>query len=126
MNYPRAVLTLSGIIVLAIGVAFLLAPTAMMQSVDIAIATPLARGDVRAIYGGMEIAVGALLLLASRRDDRVRPGLFAAAVLFTGMAAGRLLGVLLDGTPPPFGWFLLLLELSGAVISFAMARRVPA
>ncbi|MDX2169192.1 MAG: DUF4345 domain-containing protein [Deltaproteobacteria bacterium] len=123
MTLPRAVLILSGTVVLAIGVAFLLAPAAMMQSVDIAVATPLARGDVRAIYGGMEVAVGLLLLLASQRADRVRPGLFAAAVLFTGMVSGRLLGVLLDGAPPPFGWFLAGIELSGAVVCFAMARR---
>jgi hypothetical protein len=125
MNAPRVVLMLSGAILLAIGVAFLLAPVAMMQSVEIAIASPLARGDVRAVYGGMEVALGALLLLAGQRSDRVRPGLFAAGVLFTGMASGRLLGVLLDGAPPPFGWFLLLLEAGGAVINFAMARRVP-
>ncbi len=123
MNVPRTILALTGVIVIAIGVPFLLAPVAMMQTIDIAVASPLGLGDIRAIYGGMQIGAGVLLLLASRRAELVRPGLIAAAILFAGMFGGRVFAMLLDGAPPAFGWLLAFAELSGLVITFAMSRR---
>ena len=123
MILPRAALILAGLIFLALGVAFLLAPAAMMASVDVALTTPLASGDVRAVYGGMQVASGVLLLLAARRADWVRPGLLAAAVLFAGLFAGRVLGLLLDGPPSPFGWLLAVAELGGLLLAVAISRR---
>ena len=63
------------------------------------------RNEVRAVYGGFGVAV-AMLLLATLWFPGLRTGvLVAVAVTLGGMAAGRLLSALLDGSP---GFFPLL------------------
>lgn len=123
MTLPRLVLALVAAIFAGLGLAFALAPATMMAAVDIAVPTPLAAGDVRAVYGGMQLAIGALLLAAAARAAWVRAGLLAATALFAGLLAGRLLGVALDGAPSAFGWLLAAAELAGLAISAACARR---
>ena len=58
----------------------------------------------------------------------LRPGLIAAAALFSGNVLGRVVGLGADGVPEPPGLLLLGFELFGFVlVSVALVRReVPA
>ena len=74
--------------------------------------TRAGRNEVRAVYGGFGVAV-AVLLLATLWFPALRAGvLVAVAVALGGMAAGRLLSALLDGSPGFFPWLFCGVELA--------------
>lgn len=76
------------------------------------------RNEVRAVYGGFGVAIG-LLLLATLWLPSLRAGvLVAVGIALLGMAIGRLVSALLDGSPGFIPWLFCGVELalSGALI----------
>ena len=76
------------------------------------------RNEVRAVYGGFGLAIG-LLLLATLSLAGMRAGVFlTVGVALLGMAAGRLISSILDGSPGFFPWLFTGTELvlSGILI----------
>ena len=76
------------------------------------------RNEVRAVYGGFGVAVG-LLLLGTLWLPSLRPGvLVAVGIALLGMAIGRLVSALLDGSPGFVPWLFCGVELalSGALL----------
>lgn len=71
------------------------------------------RNEVRAVYGGFGLAIAALLG-ATLLHPTIRVGaILAVAVALLGMAAGRLLSVLIDGSPGRWPWIFMAVELGG-------------
>lgn len=91
------VLGILGFGFLCFGVGFAVVPEGMGAFVGLEMPTPAARADVRAIYGGLEVGVGAFLLACARRREWLLPGLVAAGYAFGFVAACRLGGVMRDG-----------------------------
>jgi len=52
--------------------------------------------ELRAMYGGLEAALGMLCLFAALRTDLVRPALICLAFLCSGLALARLSGAALE------------------------------
>jgi hypothetical protein len=117
MLLARVLLGISSLIWLAIGVAFLFWPVKMAGYVDIALPTPTALIDLRATYGGFDLAVGIFFAVCALSADWVRPGLAAMALTYAGFAGGRIVGLALDGTPKPLMYQLLAAELTGLALS---------
>lgn len=70
------------------------------------------RNEVRAVYGGFGVAV-AVLLLATLWLPSLRVGVWVSiGVALLGMAVGRLLSVLFDGSPGAFPWLFLGVEVA--------------
>ncbi len=123
----RAILALHALTFLGLGIAFLVAPTEMAAIVDLEATTTLARNDLRAIYGGMELGIGALLLAALLGED-LPPALRSLLVIFGAMIGSRLLSMLIDGVPAQPGTLLLGLEVaafSSAAIGLRSVGRRP-
>ena len=118
MTLARAVLLTFAAVFAAIGVGFLWTPTSWARAVDVVVATPMGRTDVRATYGGFMLAFGVFLALAARRADLVRAGLLACGLALAGFAAGRLLGLVVEGTLSGLMAAFLIVEVGGAVLSF--------
>lgn len=97
----RAALWIAAATFLFFGVAYALFPDRMTAVVGIALPSSTARADVRAVYGGLEIAIGALLAWAATKPSRLVEGLFVATVLFAGLFLGRVAGALVDGEFAP-------------------------
>lgn len=76
-----------------IGVAALVAPSRVPATFGGTAATADSRTEVRAVYGGLPLAMAASLLLAPDSARWVR-------LASLGMAAGRTAGVALEGTRP--------------------------
>ena len=96
----------------AIGVGALLRPRAVPALFGATAPTAAARTEVRAVYGGLPLALTALLLGEADRADR--PATRAVAVLSAGMALGRLGGVLVEGEADRTTWLLLAAEAATA------------
>ena len=107
-----------------LGLATLISPDRIPQTFGVTASTPASRTEVRAVYGGFGLAVGALLAAAPWLAPPVASGIYLAAAFATlGMAAGRLIGALIERPTAfyPIG-FWLVAEL--AVGSALLAARV--
>lgn len=125
MVFARAVLGVTAVVFGVIGVGFLWAPVAWAEAIDVVVATPLGRTDVRATYGGFVLATGVFLAAAALRRAWVRPGLAACALFLGGFALGRLVGLLAEGVLPGLMWFFLAVEVGGALAAVIALRRLP-
>ncbi len=107
MSFARFVLLASALPFLVLGLAFLIAPHEFAARVGIALVNATADGDARALYGGLQLACGALLALAARGDAaRVRAGLAAQLALYGGLAGARCVSLALVGAPSALGFAL--------------------
>jgi hypothetical protein len=96
----KTLVLLTGWFFVLYGFAFALAPIEMSHMVTGGVTDTLSGIiDVRATYGGMSIAVGVVLLLLAKQSSTLSLSLLATAVVLLAMAAGRLLGMVLDGEP---------------------------
>jgi hypothetical protein len=110
----RAFAWANGIAFLAIGLGFALFARAAASGLGIAFAGAAGLGDFRAVYGGMQMALGATILYLALREsfrEAVLVGLFAVA----GLASLRLLSMAIDGSAGALQWRLLAPELIGVV-----------
>jgi ribosomal protein S18 acetylase RimI-like enzyme len=104
MRFARFVLVATSLPFLALGVAFITAPAALAARVGIELVDASAQSDVRAVYGGLQIACGGLLLAAARGDRaRLRAGVAAQLALYGGLAGGRFASLALSGAPSTLG-----------------------
>ena len=124
-RFARLVLWLSAVAFAAIGAAFLLAPVAMAARVGVSLAGATAANDVRAVYGGLQLGVGACLAWLAWRPDTLRAGLTLQLFGFGGLAAARFASLLLDGYPGALGLALHGAEVVAIAFGVAARARLP-
>ncbi len=79
------------------GLVALVRPALIWAPVGVAPTTPASRNEVRAVYGGFGLALAGLLVVADRASEGFREGvLVAIAVSIAGMAAGRLIALVIE------------------------------
>jgi len=103
--------TLPAVSYAVIGVVALARPQLVPALFGGSASTAAARTEVRAVYGGLPLALAAVLASAAPVGAPHRGGaLRATAIASGGMAAGRLFGAALDRELPPWptGAFLAL------------------
>jgi len=102
-----------GLLTVLFGVGALVFPQRVMDYAGFAVSSTAsvahATGEVRAVFGGLFVVLGAWILLAALREWRLVLGVCGS--LFLGAAAGRLVGVYVEGVPGVGGWTGLLLEI---------------
>jgi uncharacterized membrane protein len=124
MKLARSLVFASALIFVVVGAGFLLIPKRYGDVLEISLPTPMARTDVRATYGGLELGFGIFLILCVVRREWMRPGLWALALTVGGFAAGRLVGFVAEGTINNFMLFFLVLELAVALLALFLLRRM--
>jgi len=127
MRFARFVLLASALPFAALGLAFLVAPHELAACAGIALAHATAEADARAVYGGLQLACGALLAAAALGSEaRVRAGIAAQLALYGGLAGARFVSLALAGPPSALGVALhageLLALAAGALAWRALAR----
>jgi hypothetical protein len=125
MTLAKALLRLGALVLAAIGVGFLVVPVQWAAIVEISLPTAMARTDLRATYGGFDLAFGVFLWLCAGRADWIRPGLVALGLAAAGFGGGRLLGIVAEGTAAPPMIAFAVLEVGIAVAAFTALRRLP-
>lgn len=123
MSFARALLWLTGAGFVVYGVAFVAAPEAMSQFVTGG--SPASSSgviDIRATYGGMSVGLGILFALAAGRSRFHGLGLRGVAAVMAGMAAARLLGIVVDGGANAMMWAYLGVEVVVLVLALVALR----
>lgn len=119
----NAVIVLTAVFFLGMGIFALVRPAALIRPFGITLPTPESRAEVRAVYGGFGLAIaGALAVAAS--DATLRAGiLITVAAALGGMAFGRLLSGVID-RPKAFypNWFYFVVEVVAAAALLWAAR----
>ena len=113
----KALIWATGLFFIIYGAAFMFAPLAMTTFVTGgAPDTPSAVMDLRATYGGMTMAVGAIMLILGTRATTQSLALLVIALVLLAMAAGRVLGMFLDGEPNTMMYIYLAVEIVGGAL----------
>jgi hypothetical protein len=123
------VLLLSGLSLLAFGAAISYAPLQVMAMADVVTRGAAATVELRAFYGGLEIALGVLVLICAWRPERRRDGLWLTLFVYAGIGITRGLGMLIDDVYTGFLGIALVVELGIAVMAavalWVWERREP-
>jgi len=93
----KGFLILATIVWVPYGVMCFLDPAALAESTGVVASTPTASTEIRAMYGGLQTAIGVLALLAIFRSGLVKSALVCLATLSAGLLTARLLGLAIDG-----------------------------
>lgn len=93
----KILLFLGAAIYFAFGFVFLFHPDAITTMDGIVLPDRPAANHIRAVYGGMEIGLGMVLIYFGLAKEGVRNGLIVLAFSIGVTSASRLYGILLDG-----------------------------
>jgi hypothetical protein len=108
----------------AVGVAAFVKPEWVPAAFGGQAGTASSRTEVRAVYGGLPLAMAAVVLAESRSRGAVaaRPGTDTVAALTGAMAAGRLIGAAIEGEADGVTRLFVALE-AGTAAALAVGAR---
>ena len=124
--FPKLFLGLSALAFFAIGINTFSDPIAAMAGLNLSPTTVNAMNEIKANYGGFQIAVGIVCLLGVLKQTMVFPALVVSLTVTTGLACGRIISVVSDGVPNELAMGLLVLEIVstlGALVSSSIYVR---
>ncbi len=121
------VLLLSGLSLLAFGIAIARDPLGIMAMADVFATGAAAAVELRAFYGGLEIALAVVILICALRPERRRDGLWLTLFIYAGIGVTRLIGMGIDEVSSSFLRVALSVELgiaALAALALYLQRRV--
>lgn len=118
----RLTAAITGAIILALGLVGLFKPEAVPGMVGFGMIDAsnraLALGEVRAMYGGLFVAMGICTLWVAVDPAAYRDRLLVVGLLWLGLGLGRLFSVSFTGNPGVFGWLFCVFEVGlGSVLT---------
>ena len=116
-RFARAVLWVDILVFVGFGAAFLVAPVALLAPLGIELRTDAAVIEIRAVYGGLQLGIGACLLGCALRRESTSVGLRLAATTLGGLVLVRLFAMVVAGAFSALLAALAAAELLGAGIN---------
>jgi len=121
----RIFLGLSALIWIPYGLACFFQPGGLAESAGITFTSPTGATELRAMYGGFTVAVGALALAGALRPALSGHALVLLLVSCAGLGVARLLGTAIDGELSSYTGMALGLELGTVALTAWLLRRQP-
>lgn len=124
MRLSRTLLWINCVLFFMFGLAFALAPAWFATLfTGTAPSTSSALIDMRAIYGGVALALVFLFAQCARNDIYLKLGMQTVLAVMFGLAVTRSIGIALDGGPNVMIWLLLASEVFMAALAlFALKQ----
>jgi hypothetical protein len=122
----RVFLVLSALVWLSYGLYCFAAPASLAGGAGVAFQSPTGSTELRAMYGGLQVAIGALAALGALRAAWQRHALVALAFLTAGLGVARLAGLALDGGLSSYTGMALAFEWGSAVAATLLLARESA
>lgn len=107
------------------GLYCFLAPRALLAGGVVA-ATATGTAELRAMYGGLQMALGVLAILGLMRADMTRGALITLGLVTAGLGSTRLLAALFGGGWSSYTAMALVIELGSATWVRSLLRRPAA
>ena len=121
----RLFLAASALIWLPYGLLCFFAPTLLAEVAGVASISTTGTIEIRAMYGGLQVALGVLAGAALFRESLQRPALFTLAFVCGGLFMARLLGAVLDTEFSSYTVGALIFELLSSTFATRLLRRLP-
>jgi len=99
MRLAKGYLFLLGLVTFGFGVIYLAAPSLLTDPTGFGDLAPEAVTDVRATYGGLQLALGIFFMWTSRKPAFHRIALMLSVIVFACLAGSRTIGLLVDREP---------------------------
>ncbi len=119
----RLFLLVCAIVWLPYGLYCLVQPDSLATAAGVVSTSRTGTIELRAMYGGLQAAIGTLCLLAALRAGLVRPALFCLAFLCSGLALARLSGAAIERELSSYTVLGLGFEIPSAALSVALLLR---
>lgn len=126
MTFASAFLGFSVLVWLPYGLFLVAQPGFLDGAAGVAASTPTGTTELRAMYGGLQAALGCLALAGLLRADLRRTALTALAFLTAGLGATRALGVAVDGGFSGYTAAALVFEWGSAAAALLLLAARPA
>jgi hypothetical protein len=122
----RIFLGLMVLVWLPYGLFCLFQPGYVGEATGMAFHSTTANTEIRAMYGGLQAAIGLYALVALLRSEFVRPLLVTLLLLCSGLALGRLVGLGLDGGATSYTIGALGFEIAASLAAlYFLSRTAP-
>lgn len=118
----RIFLGVSALAWLPYGLFCLAKPSSLESIAGIAASTATGTVELRAMYGGLQVAIGVLCALGCASAAWRRNALTTLGILTAGLGLGRLAGVVAGGGLSSYTATALVFELACAGVAFTLAR----
>jgi hypothetical protein len=118
----RVFFVVSALVWLPYGLFCLVRPDFLGGAAGVAIGSSTGRTEVRAMYGGLQAALGALVVLGMVDRRRERGVLTVLAMVCGGLFSARMVGVLLDGGVGSYTVSALVFEGGSTCAALALLR----
>ncbi len=109
MLFKKIVLWANVLIFIFFGVGYLVAPVFFASLVDLNLSEPNSVNELMAI-GGMMTAIAMWYLYCAIHQSRIDIGVLSAFIILFGLFAGRVLGVVVSGSPNTITIFYVIAE----------------
>jgi hypothetical protein len=104
MRISQIVLALGSLIYLGFGFLFFINPDAITDLDGVVLPTRGSANHIRAVFGGMEIGLGFLLIYFLMRKERILYGLIVLSLSIGTTSVARLYGIILDDAGDMTNW----------------------
>jgi len=112
MKVANNLLWVNALLFLAFGLGFMFAPAFFSQTITGASpATSSAMIDMRATYGGIALGLAIFWGWCARERNTQHAGLLSSLLVLAATTIGRVIGMVVDGSPNIFMFILLTAEL---------------
>ena len=119
----RIFLGLNALVFIGYGLVCLASPSIVAEQTGMVLSTGVASAEVRAMYGGLQTAVGLLALLGFLRPAMRATILLVLAVLFFGLASGRAVGILVETDPGAYNVMAVIFEAAFGGLALGLLSR---
>jgi hypothetical protein len=123
MRGSRLFLALSAALWFLYGLYCFVVPGALADGAGVAATTPTGTTELRAMYGGLQMALGVLAGLGLVRADLTRSALVGLGLVTAGLGSTRLLGALIGGGWSAYTAMALVIEFGSATWVRSLLRR---
>lgn len=121
----RIFLAIVALVWLPYGIFCFIQPGFLQEAAGVSFTSPTGSTELRAMYGGLQAAVGVLALAGALRARLSPMALLALAVLCGGLGLARLLGAFIDGSFSAYTLSGLTLEFGLLALCAWFLRRSP-
>ena len=111
------VISIAGLGFVGFGIIFLCWPEVMLPGIGIVTPDLQSQIEIRAMYGGLELGLG-ILILSCFAAERQRFGLQLSLASYGGLGFARAASMLVMGVASPFLWVALIWE--GVIAALAL------
>lgn len=119
----RLFLGLQALLLVPYGVYCFLHPGFLEGAAGIAAVNATGTTELRAMYGGLQVAIGVLALAAALQPRSLQATLVLLGTMFAGLGASRLAGALLGGDWSAYTVYAFCYELGSAAILLLLWAR---